>query len=212
MDVILHYNWELFIFLEVLSFGCLILFGIFRYFLEKPRFSIMFILLFLFLMIIEGLLGLYVYLQTGEISTFQIIIIIFIIYACTFGILDFIKLDRWMRKKIGKLRGVELLTEKDYKIIEKNNNPKYIAKKYRVSSYIHLVLFMTVQAILWVIGTESLAEIKMYLSDFSWIENGNAEESPYPNDAAFAIGLIWGIVFIVDFINSWYYTLFPKNR
>ena len=212
MDVILHYNWELFIFLEVLSFGSLILFGIFRYFLEKPRFSIMFILLFLLLMIIEGLLGLYVYLQTGEISTFQIIIIIFIIYACTFGILDFIKLDRSMRKKIGKLRGVELLTEKDYEIIEKNNNPKYIAKKYRVSSYIHLVLFITVQAILWVIGTESLAEIKMYLSDFSWLENGNAEESPYPNDAAFAIGVIWGIVFIADVINSWSYTLFPKNR
>ncbi|MEK3765533.1 MULTISPECIES: hypothetical protein [unclassified Solibacillus] len=212
MDVILDYNWELFIFLEVLSLGCLILFGIFRYFLKKPRFSIMFILLFLFLLIIEGLLGLYVYRQTGEISTFQIVIIIFIIYAFTFGILDFIKLDRWMRKKIGKLRGVELLTDKDYEIIEKNNNPKYIAKKYRVSSYIHLVLFITVQAILWEFGTESLAEIKMYLSDFSWLGNGNAEGSPYPNDAAFAIGVIWGIVFIADFINSWSYTFFPKNR
>lgn len=51
----------------------------------------MFIFLFLFLLIIEGLLGLYVYRQTGEISTFQIVIIIFIIYAFTFGILDFIK-------------------------------------------------------------------------------------------------------------------------
>lgn len=171
----------------------------------------MFIFLFLFLLIIEGLLGLYVYRQTGEISTFQIVIIIFIIYAFTFGILDFIKLDRWMRKKIGKLRGVELLTDKDYEIIEKNNNPKYIAKKYRVSSYIHLVLFITVQAILWVIGTDSLAEIKMYLSDFSWLENENAKGSPYPNDAAFAIGVIWGIVFIADFIYSWSYTLFPKK-
>lgn len=88
-------------------------------------------------------------------------------------------------KKIGKLRGVELLTDKDYEIIKKNNNPKYIAKKYRVSSYIHLVLFITVQAILWVVGTESLAEIKMYLSDFSWLGNGNAKGSPYPNDAAY---------------------------
>lgn len=212
MDVILDYNWELFIFLEVLSLGCLILFGIFRYFLKKPRFSILFILLFLFLLMIEGLLGLYVYRQTGEISTFQIIIIIFIIYAFTFGILDFIKLDRWMRKKIGKLRGVELLTAKDYEIIEKNKNPKYIAKKYRISSYIHFILFITAQAVLWGMGTESLAEIKMYLSDFSWLGHGNSKESPYQNDAAFAIGVIWGIVFIADVINSWSYTLFPKNR
>lgn len=212
MDVILDYNWELFIFLEVLSLGCLILFGIFRYFLKKPRFSILFILLFLFLLMIEGLLGLYVYRQTGEISTFQIIIIIFIIYAFTFGILDFIKLDRWMRKKIGKLRGVELLTAKDYEIIEKNKNPKYIAKKYRISAYIHFILFITAQAVLWGMGTESLAEIKMYLSDFSWLGHGNSKESPYQNDAAFAIGVIWGIVFIADVINSWSYTLFPKNR
>lgn len=162
------------------------------------------------MVILEGLLGLYVYHQTGEISTFQIVITVFIIYAFTFGIFDFIRLDRWMRRKIGTLRGVELLSDKDYKIIERNNNPKYIAKKYRKSSYIHLFIFVTVQAILWIIGTESIAEIKMYLSDFSWIEKGVAKESPYPNDVTFGIGIIWGIVFIADFIYSWSYTLFPK--
>lgn len=50
----------------------------------------------------------------------------------------------------------------------------------------------------------------MYLSDFSWIEKGVAKESPYPNDVTFGIGIIWGIVFIADFIYSWSYTLFPK--
>ncbi|MGG4034894.1 hypothetical protein ABEV74_14470 [Paenibacillus cisolokensis] len=210
MGLILEYNWELFILIELLSIGALILFGIFRYFFNKPRLSIMFIFFFLFMVILEGLLGLYVYHQTGEISTFQIVITVFIIYAFTFGIFDFIRLDRWMRRKIGTLRGVELLSDKDYKIIERNNNPKYIAKKYRKSSYIHLFIFVTVQAILWIIGTESIAEIKMYLSDFSWIEKGVAKESPYPNDVTFGISIIWGIVFIADFIYSWSYTLFPK--
>ena len=210
MNLILEYNWELFIFIELLSLGALILFGILRYFFNKPKLSIMFIFLFLFMLILEGLLGLYVYRQTGEISTFQIVITIFIIYVFTFGIFDFIRLDRWMRRKIGTLRGIELLSDKDYKIIERNNNPKYIAKKYRISSYIHLFIFVTVQAILWIMGTESIAEIKMYLSDFSWIEKGVARESPYPNDATFRIGVVWGIVFIIDFIYSWSYTLFPK--
>lgn len=211
MDLIIKYNWELFIFIEFLSFGSLVLFGIFRYFFDKSRLSIMFIFIFLFMLIIEGALGIYVYSQTGEISTFQIVIIVFIIYACTFGIFDFMKLDRWMRKKIGTLRGIELLSDKDYKIINRNNNPKYIAKKYRLSSFIHLIIFVSVQAIFWRVGTENISEIKMYLSDFSWINKGIAEESPYPNDVTLGIGVIWGIVFIADFIYSWSYTLFPKK-
>src|SRR5699024_4499779 len=146
--------------------------------------------------IVEGLLGLYVYEQTGEISTFQVVIVIFILYAFTFGIVDFIRLDRWMREKIGKFRGVELLSEKDYTIIERNRDPKYIAKKYRRSSYIHIVLFVIVQSIFWIVGTDSLAEVQFYLTDLSWIDVGIAAESPYPNEVTFAIGMIWGIVFI----------------
>ncbi|MEK4869685.1 hypothetical protein [Niallia sp. FSL W8-1348] len=211
MDLIIKYNWELFIFIELLSFGSLVLFGIFRYFFDKSRLSIMFIFIFLFMLIIEGALGIYVYSQTGEISTFQIVIIVFIIYACTFGIFDFMKLDRWMRKKIGTLRGIELLSDKDYKIINRNNNPEYIAKKYRLSSFIHLIIFVSVQAIFWRVGTENISEIKMYLSNLSWINKGIAEESPYPNDVTLGIGVIWGIVFIADFIYSWSYTLFPKK-
>ena len=61
-------------------------------------------------------MGYWVYQVTGEISTILIIITIFVLYACTFGIYDFLKLDRWMRRKIGEWRGVELLTEKDYRI------------------------------------------------------------------------------------------------
>jgi len=74
LGVILEYSWEFFILIELLSIGVLLLFGIFRYFFNKPTLSIMFIFLFLFMLILEGLLGLYVYQQTGEISTFQIVI------------------------------------------------------------------------------------------------------------------------------------------
>ncbi|MFD2043123.1 hypothetical protein ACFSTA_02245 [Ornithinibacillus salinisoli] len=212
MDMILNYNWELFITAEILSLVALILFCIFRYFFNKQRLSIVFIFLFLFLLVLEALLGLYVYTHTGEISSFLIIIAIFIIYACTFGVFDFIRLDRWMRGKIGKLRGVELLTPKDYEIMERNKDPKYIAKKYRISSFIHLVIFVIGQSIFWIIGTDSIAEMKSYITDFSWLENGVSEGTPYPNDTIFSIGVIWGIVFIVDFIYSWSYTLFPNKK
>lgn len=212
MNTLIDYQWELFIIAEVLSVVSLVLFCIVRYFFNKRSLSILFIVAFLVLLIVEAILGLYVYVQTGEVSTFTIIITIFVIYACTFGVFDFIRLDRWMRKKIGKLRGVELLSSKDYEIIKRNSNPAYVAKKYRISSLIHLVVFGIVQTIFWSLGTESIAEMKGYLMDLSWIEEGASENSPYPNDTLFFIGVIWGIVFIVDFIYSWSYTLFPSKK
>jgi len=211
MNVLLEYSWELFLTAELLSLGSLILFGLFRYLFNKARLGFTFIILFLLLLFAEGLLGLYVYQQTGEFSTFQIVIAIFILYACTFGIFDFIRLDRWMRKQIGKLRGVDLLTEKDYRIMERNKNPHYLAKKYRITSLIHLFIFVLAQAIFWSMGTDSLTEAKGYVMDLSWIQAGEAVNSPYPNDTLYGIGIIWGIVFIVDFIYSWSYTLFPDK-
>lgn len=211
MEFILSYHWEIFIVIEILFIISILLFGVFRYFLNKSKQSIVFIVAFLFLLLLEASLGLYVYKQTGEISTFLIIITIFLLYACTFGIVDFIRLDRWMREKIGKFRGIELLTEKDYRILERNRNPKYLAKKYRWTSMIHLIIFIIGQSIFWYMGTETLAEAKGYLTDFSWVNDGVAEGSPYPNDAIFGIGTIWGIVFIVDFVYSWSYTLFPDK-
>ncbi|MEY8749321.1 hypothetical protein [Alkalicoccobacillus gibsonii] len=212
MDLLLEYNWELFIAAEVLSVLALLLFGISRYWFIQGRTSYLFIGLFLLLLVLEALLGLYVYQQTGEISTFLIIITLFVLYACTFGIFDFIRLDRWMRSKIGKLRGVELLTDKDYRMIERTKDPKYKAKKYRLSSTIHLIVFFAGQYLLWSWGTSGLDEMISYASDLSWIEDGDFRNSPYQNDAMFAVGTIWGIVFVADFLYSWSYTLFPSSK
>src|SRR5699024_6253708 len=75
------------------------------------RVSVIFLCLFVFLLIMEGILSLVVYNETGEISQFHIVIIIFLLYACTFGIVDFLKLDRWMRLKIGGWRKIDMLSE-----------------------------------------------------------------------------------------------------
>lgn len=211
MEIVVEYSWELFIVAEVLSILALLGFGLFRYFFNKRAFSMVFIVAFLMLLVLESVLGIYVYQQTGELSTFIIVVTVFVLYACTFGIFDFLRLDRWMRLKIGKLRGVELLTEKDYEIMERTSNPKYKARKYRFSSLIHLVIFFTAQIIFWSMGTDSVSDMISYLTDFSWLENETAEGTPYPNDTLHGIGLLWGIVFIADFLYSWSYTVFPSK-
>jgi len=211
LDIIIAYQWEIFISLEVLSVIALLLFGVVRYFMDRKRSSRFFIGAFLVFLALEAILALMIYQSTGEISTFQIVIAVFLIYACTFGIIDFMKLDRWMRQKIGAWRGIELLTEKDYRIMERNKDPKYLAKKYRWSSTIHLIVFVIIQSIFWMYGTTDFDDMVSYIKDPSWIEAGTPEESPYPNETVYSIGMIWGIIFIVDFIWSWSYTFFPAK-
>src|SRR5699024_10422669 len=142
---------------------------------------------------------------------FQIVIIVFLIYACTFGINDFRNLDRWMRGKIGAWRNIELLSAKDYDIIEKRKDPKQIARKYRISATVHLILFIIVQTIFWMLVTESVNEMLSYLKDLSWIETGEYMDSPYPNETLYGIGMIWMVIFVIDFIWSWSYTIFPSK-
>lgn len=211
MEFLLKFQWEIFIFIEVLSVVSLLLFGIVRYLMNKKKLSFLFIGTFLMLLVLEALLAVVLYQETGEISTFQIVITIFVIYACTFGIADFKKLDRWMRKKIGGWRGEELLTDKDYQIIERSKDPKYLARKYRWTSTAHLVVFVIVQFIFWNLGTANMEELVGYARDLSWMEAGTYENSPYPNETLYAIGMLWAIVFVVDFIWSWSYTVFPSK-
>src|SRR5699024_7336299 len=124
MNILIMYQWEIFIGLEILSVICLLAFGFVRYMLGKKSLSHLFIGGFLLFLVCEALLSLMIYRETGEFGTFQIVIIIFIIYACTFGISDFKRLDRWMRKKVGEWKKEELLTEKDYALMEMQVDPK----------------------------------------------------------------------------------------
>ncbi|MBP1971397.1 hypothetical protein J2Z83_003536 [Virgibacillus natechei] len=66
----------------------------------------------------------------------------------------------------------------------------------------HFIVFVGLQAIFWVYGTDSLDEMLVYVTDLSWIEAGTAAESPYANETIYGISMVWGIVFIVDFIRN----------
>ncbi|MFB4475759.1 hypothetical protein ACDI16_23225 [Oceanobacillus caeni] len=198
--------------MEVLSLVSLLLFGVVRYVFNKQKRSLSFLFLFVLLLFLEAALAVFIYRETGEFSTFQIVITIFVIYACTFGISDFKKLDRWMRLKIGNWRGIELLTEKDKYVMKKQKDPKYIAKKYRYSSMIHFLLFVIAQLIFLSYSLDSMEQAIPYLTDLSWIGTEYVEETPYSNETLYGISMVWGLVFIVDFMYSWSYTIFPAKQ
>src|SRR5690625_6307834 len=80
MEFIVTFQWEIFIVLEVLSWVSLLLFGVIRYFLDRRQLSTLFILLFIVFLGLEALIGWLIYQDTGEISNFQIIITVFLLY------------------------------------------------------------------------------------------------------------------------------------
>ncbi|WP_095149349.1 hypothetical protein [Oceanobacillus manasiensis] len=212
IDYIVSFQWEIFILAEIISLICLLLFGVVRYVFNKQKLSLSFLFIFIALIVIEAVIAVTIFMETGEISTFQIVITIFVIYACTFGISDFKKLDRWMRWKIGQWRGTELLTEKDKFIMSKQKDPKYIARKYRYSSLIHLLIFVIAQAIFWYYGLGQIDKAIPYLQDLSWIGTERLEETPYASDVIYGLSMVWGLVFVIDFIYSWSYTIFPSTK
>lgn len=214
MDVIQAYQVEIFVIAEVLSMVSLLLFGVVRYFFDKRSFSLLFLIFFIVLLMLEAILAIVIYQETGEISTFQIVITVFVIYACTFGIFDFMKLDRWMRKKIGGWRGERLLTDKDIEIMNRQKDPRYVAKKYRWSSIVHLIIFVAVHIGVWIYTSGSIDQFLNYITDLSWMNmegTENVAETPYPNEIIYGFSQLWTLVFIVDFIYSWSYTIFPSN-
>lgn len=214
MNNIVTYQWELFIAAEILSLLFLILCLLFRYGFKRQSISVLFLLLFLLCMAFEAAIAGLVYRHTGEISSFQIIIFIFLIYACTYGISDFKKLDRFMKKKIGQWRGENLLTPTDIQRMEQEKDPRFIARRDRRNWYIHVLLFAGVHYFFWLFfGTHDKPFIE-YLTDLSWLEASKEvpDNGPFAEPAIYPISFIWCIVFVADTLSCWYNTFFPDKK
>src|SRR5699024_983906 len=126
------------------------------------------------------------------------------------------KLDRWMKQKVGNWQGVDLLTEKDRQAMEREQNLRWMARSYRRWWYGHTLLFIVVHSFFWLYFGNDDRLLGEVLTDWSWLENMDLdkipENGPYRVASIYPVSLIWGIVYIADTINAWYYTLFPVQE
>lgn len=102
MEFVSTYLWELFIAVEVVFWLSIALFIILGYLLGWKKISIWILPLFIASIIADLFLGWIDYKQTGEFSIFQLIVLIFVVYAITSGYTDFRRLDVWIQQKIAK--------------------------------------------------------------------------------------------------------------
>lgn len=211
MNFLQNYQWEIFIFLEVASWLFLVVFLLMRYAFDKISLSRVFLALFLLFILFEGLLAYLIYQRTGEIDSFQVIVLIFIIYACSFGVSDFKKLDRYIKVKVGKWRKVDLLTEKDKRIMAALKDPRVIARKNRLWFYGHTTVFAIANLIFWQLYGNEAQTFLAYMQDWSWFEEAGIASAPYKNEMVMNVVKLWLIIYVVDAIIAWSYTFFPKK-
>ncbi|WP_018923492.1 hypothetical protein [Salsuginibacillus kocurii] len=210
MDGVVEWQWELFIFSEILGWVAMSLFLFVRYGLGKWRSSFFFLAAFVVLTLFQSWLGWVVYEATGAISSFQIVVFIFLVYAFTFGLSDFRNVDSYLKK--WTVKGEKGLTKPPKRNMDRSHDPIEVARKNRKSWYIHSIVFGGAQIVFWTMFGRYDAPWFHYLTDLSWLQRNSFQMSPYTEPMIYQITIAWGLIFLLDTVVSWSYTLFPEEK
>lgn len=210
MGTLLQYEWEIFLTIELTSIISLLLFILLRYLITNKKISYLFLAIFILTVVLEACFAFILYQITKEVTTIQIIIILFLLYAITFGINDFKRMDRYLKVKIGKWKNIDLLTEKDYKAIEDLKNPRIIAQKARRSFYLHSFTFFIAVTAFWFYHGNHTYTAFYFLTNLEWFSDHTIDPQPFNNLQLVKIVEIWLIIYIIDSILNIYDALFPK--
>ncbi|WP_234417364.1 MULTISPECIES: hypothetical protein [unclassified Lysinibacillus] len=108
MDIILEHKWFFLITAEIIFWVCAIAFLLLRYWYKLDKLSMFAFGVFIINDLWIALLAFMDYRRTGEFSIYQILIVIMIVYALTFGKSDFKKLDGIIKGRVAKIRGESL--------------------------------------------------------------------------------------------------------
>lgn len=138
-------------------------------------------------------LGALDYQQAGQITSYQVVTVVFILYALTLGRQDARRLDAYLKRKVARWKGQPLPPGAPRQQVVQDK-----ARRYRRSWYKHLVIFIVGQAVLLAIGE-------------SWIPLVFAGESPTESSGLVAASWGWAIAFAVDTVWSLSYTVFPSR-
>lgn len=108
VDFILQYKWMFFIIGEIVFWVSIIGFLVLRYVFKLEKLSKYLIFVWLLSDVWLLIIGILDYRKTGEFNTFQIVIVVALIYALTEGKKDLQKLENYIKRKVANWRGTTL--------------------------------------------------------------------------------------------------------
>ncbi|WP_231887797.1 hypothetical protein [Fictibacillus phosphorivorans] len=210
MDFILENKWQFLIIAEVFFWIFSLTFLVVRYWFNLKKLSIVFFFLFIINDLWIATMGFMDYLKTGNFTSYQIVILIIIVYALTYGKSDFRKLDIFIQKKVAKwkgepipeLKGPEKLYGKDLARQER----KHFAIHLSIFILAHIGMFLVYGLSDQLTQTENIEQL---LSQ--WFSSKDALY-PFNNKSMNNLSRIWTLVLVIDGVTSLSYTFFPKNE
>lgn len=207
IDFILQFKWLFLILGEVVFWVSLLGFFVLRYALGREKESKYFILAWLLSDVWLLVLGFLDYRRTGEIGTFQIVIVIVLLYALTFGRSDMKKLDRWVKRQIRKWKG-EAPEEGEGQ--ERLTGMRYAVSQGREFA-MHLAMYAAVILILSFFlpfrGFDGLISSGGFGDTLGHL----IEEGLFADPVAGKITGIWTLILIIDLAITLSYFILPRK-
>lgn len=206
MDILVNYQWYWFLLLEIISTIGALAFIVIRYKIKNRTLSQLALALFIVPLLLEAGLALLIYQQTKEITTFHIVIMVFLLYACTFGVADFKKIDRMVRIWLGKRAGEDLLTPAEHAQLACEKSPQYIRRKSLRNLVIHSIIFTLAVIYMWITFGNQDFSLNLH-----WITNSDHIQ-PLTNEVANTVLRVWLIAYSIDSILNLSYILTPITQ
>ena len=206
MEMLVNYQWYWFVLLEIISTIGALAFIVVRYKIKHRTLSQLALAIFIVPLLLEAGLALLIYQQTKEITTFHIVIMVFLLYACTFGIADFKKIDRMVRIWLGKRAGEDLLTATEHAQLAREKSPHYIRQKSLRNLVIHSVIFIVAVIYMWI--TFGNPDFSLSLR---WVTDSDRVQ-PLTNEVANTVLRVWLIAYSIDSILNLSYILTPITK
>ena len=137
-------------------------------------------------------------------SVYQIIIVIFIVYAMTFGKTDFKKLDFFIKRQVAKYKGESITTLQNpiqqhglaYALIEW----KHFLAHMLVFVVLHIIFFFTFGL------SDSLIDIPKENWFGSWF-NKETSTVPFKHEGINKLSQVWLLVILIDFVITLSHTI-----
>ncbi|ADY24355.1 hypothetical protein P4U05_12275 [Bacillus paranthracis] len=209
MNFILENKWTFLIMAEAIFWISIICFLLLRYWFEFKKLSIAFFILFIVNDLWIATMGFFDYLNTGKFSNYQLIIVIIIVYALTYGKTDFRKLDAFIQKKVAKWKGNPIPELPNVKKLSGKEHAKMERKHFSIHLLIYIVAHVVLVSIFGL--SDQLTDIhSIWNTLVTWFE----EKQPHfpSNNIAFNnLSRVWSLILAIDAVISLSYTFFPKK-
>ncbi|WP_026691701.1 hypothetical protein [Alteribacter aurantiacus] len=211
MERLIHYQWELFIATEVIAIVAIVAFTICRYLLKSNSGTKISLWLFILSNVFDVIVGFFIYRHTGELSTFQVVVFIFVVYAITFGRSDFLKLDYWLRTQIDRYFHTSHVSEDErQRMNEKKNSGRESLREWGL----HVLLFTIVNVSFFLVFPSTqvaLTEALQVDGLVRWFESPEAF-GLFGEPALNQVVIIWVLILFIDTVVTMSYLLFPDEK